>query len=218
MCTRILYTSFPRSGTIWTEQVLKNYFDRINFNYSITSHHGMWTVYPMNLASSTAPSIVDTTGICFHKRRRDHKRVMFSNLERIKVETKLKGSNATDVDILVNIFDVYVQYYTIWKAYNKYLDVHFIYHEDMLEQKEDYLGSILEKSGIDLNKDKLKKSFDKYSTKKAVSKVHIERQGINLGNHMVQYLEPDYEERYEKFLDEWGDIINNRLKRFEIAS
>ena len=88
----------------------------------------------------------------------------------------------------------------------------------MLEQKEDYLGSILEKSGIDLDKDKLKKSFDKYSTKKAVSKVHIERQGINLGNHMVQYLEPDYEERYEKFLDEWGDIINNRLKRFEIAS
>ena len=35
---------------------------------------------------------------------------------------------------------------------------------------------------------------------------------------MIQYLEPDYEERYEKFLDEWGEKLDDKLKRFEIDS
>ena len=216
MRSRILYTSFPRTGTVWTEKVITEYLDSIDFNYSIVAHHGMWTNYPMDLQSPITQETVAKAEICFHKRRRNHKRTLFSNLERFKIAY---SDRASEDDMLCNIFDVYVDYHRKWNKYiNTYPRARFIYHEDMLEQKEDYLSQILKASGIEINEDKLKKSFDKYSTKKAVSKVHIERQGINLGNHMVQYLEPDYEERYEKFLDEWGDIINDRLKRFKIAS
>ena len=217
MRSRILYTSFPRTGTVWTEKIITEYLDSIDFNYSIVAHHGMWTNYPMDLQSPITQETVAKAEICFHKRRRNHKRTLFSNLERFKIAY---SDRASETEMLCNIFDTYVNYHKRWSGYiNKYPHVRSIHHEDMLEQKEDYLSPILKDSGIDVDKDKLKKCFDKYSTKKAVSKVHIKRQGeASLGNHMIQYLEPDYEERYEKFLDEWGDIINDRLKRFKIAS
>lgn len=221
MRSRILYTSFPRTGTVWTEKVLTEYLDSIDFNYSIVSHHGMWTNYPMRLESPIIEETIAATEICFHKRRRDHKRTFFSNLETLKIACKNYSTpKVVDaVDILTNIFGVYVDYYRKW---NKYIDTYprarFIYHEDMLEQKEDYLSPILKASDIEIDKYKLKKSFDKHSTKKTVSKIHIERQGTSIGNHLIQYLEPDYEKRYEKFLNEWGDIIDNKLKRSEIAN
>ena len=63
--------------------------------------------------------------------------------------------------------------------------------------------------------DKCQRKF----TQKCALKVHIERQGeASLGNHMIQYLEPDYEERYEKFLDEWAEKLDDKLERFEIDS
>ena len=70
--------------------------------------------------------------------------------------------------MLCNIFDTYVNYHRRWSSYiNKYPHTRPIYHEDMLEQKEDYLSPILKDSGIHVDKDKLKKCFDKYSTKKS---------------------------------------------------
>ena len=217
MHSKILYTSFPRTGTVWTEKILIEYLDSIDFNYSITSHHSLWTPYPMDLHTPITRATVEAAEICFHKRRRNHKRTIFSNLERFKIAY---SDRASEVEMLCNIFDTYVNYHRRWSSYiNKYPHTRPIYHEDMLEQKEDYLSPILKDSGIYVDKDKLKKCFDKYSTKKAVSKVHIKRQGeASLGNHMIQYLEPDYEERYEKFLDEWAEKLDDKLERFEIDS
>jgi hypothetical protein len=87
----------------------------------------------------------------------------------------------------------------------------FVY-EDFLNDPVDKFSEAIESislQNLTINKDILSKAIQNWSDKKAISLKTIYHKELDEQNQNYRrYLEPDYEDRYEEFLNEYGDMLD----------
>jgi hypothetical protein len=210
MKVKILYVSFPRTGTVWTELVLKSYFDKTGFNYQWDGHHDVRGEFPMKALGDRLPvMIIDSFyHLILYKYRTDIKRVAFSNLERII--SIPSNSRCNTKDIIKNVIEAYSAHSGKWGRISDDLNRAIkINHELMVERREEYLFQILKQMGgrnQNINTNAIHESF-KETTKEVVAKEHKNRSDSN--GVLNLYDKDGYEKRYDDFLDEYGDWIDS---------
>jgi|TARA_Y100000361_G_scaffold40076_1_gene34319 hypothetical protein len=218
MKVNIKYVSYPRTGTIWTELLIKSYFDKTGFNYDMKGHHDLWHIYPMKDVGETFALVgaANFSHLCIYNYRKNFKRVAFSNFYRI---TSSESGVASDpYDILFNIIDTYSQHLCLWFGIeNSHKNVVKIQYESMLEHKEDYFINFLKSIGAkskDINIEAIRKSFEE-NTREKVSQIHKKNQSKKSGN-LVSYVEDNkYETKYNSFLNEYGDWIDDLWSKWK---
>ena len=210
MKVNILYVSFARTGTVWTELILKSYFDKTGFNYHWDGHHDVRGEFPMKTLGEGLPdTVIDSFyHLILYKYRDDIKRVAFSNLERIR--SIPSNSHYNTKDIIKNVIESYSAHSYKWGRISDDLNHAVrINHELMVEGREEYLFQILKQMGAtdqNINTNAIHESF-KEITKEVVAKAHKNRSDSN--GVLNLYAKDGYEKKYDDFLDEYGDWIDS---------
>lgn len=228
----ILHCSFPRTGTQWIRCVVNDYLTEVGFKYKwdfshcVSWHEENRYVYePMVFALIPEEKYVrNSNGVYrhyFYTHRLDYKRVSYSNLRKIinpSRSTKWYAKHFLEVYMQhsEHIESIISKHDYPWVTKSNYED----FLNDPVNKFSEAIGSITLQNVI-VDKDILNKTIENWSDKNSISRkteYHNELCDTGRGQNYRKYLEPDYEEKYEEFLNNHGTMLDEAYESTQIRN
>jgi len=228
----ILHCSFPRTGTQWIRCVINDYFTKVgfkckwDFSHCVSWHEESRYSYEPTIFSliPEVKYVQNAKGVYrhyFYTHRLDYKRVSYSNFRKIIDPARSEKWYAK------HFLEVYMQHTehieSILSQYN-YPWVTKLAYEDLLNDPinkfSEAIGSITLQNVI-VDKDILNKTIENWSDKNSVARktgYHSELCDTGRGQNYRKYLEPDYEDKYEEFLNNHGSMLDEVYESAQICN
>ena len=216
----IVHCSFPRTVTQWIRCIINEYLTKVDFKYKWDfSHSVLWnkgnfySYRPVMFSCILNKKYFENArGVYRHylyTHRLDYKRVSYSNFKKILEPTRSTKWYAK------HFLEVYIEHTnhieSILSKYDYPWVSKFVY-EDFLNDPVDKFSEAIESislQNLTIDKDILNKVIQNWSDKKAISlKTIYHEEWDEQNQNYRRYLEPDYEDKYEEFLNEYGDMLD----------
>jgi len=228
----IIHCSFPRTGTQWIRCVVNDYLDRVEFKYkwdfshSVSWHKENRYSYEPIIFSYIPKEIYfrNSKGAYrhyFYTYRLDYKRVAYSNFRKIIDPARSAKWYARH---FLEIYTQHTEHIESILSKGNYPWVTKFTYEDLLNDPVDKFSEAIESitlQNVTVDKDTLNKAIENWSDKSSVpnkTEYHNELCDTGRGQNYRKYLEPDYEEKYEEFLNNYGVMLDEIYESTQICN